>query len=351
MVSGSLSTKDDYMKKYRFHVVGMHCNSCVVLTENELGALPEVSYVKSSLKDLSVDVHGDFGDKNTEHVARDLSDVLKPHGYSLALERQVHNARWEDFAVAIPLAGLFVAFFILLQKFGVVNLVDASEVGYGTAFLVGIIASISTCMAVVGGLVLSMSANYAKEGEKVRPQVLFHIGRIVSFFILGGVIGSAGSVFQFGAMGTLILNILLALVLFVLGVNLLDVFPGMKRFQPTLPSFLGKRVHGVKNSSHSLTPVLVGVATFFLPCGFTQSMQLYTLTTGSFVTGSLIMGAFALGTFPVLALLSFSSLGIKTKSQTGPFFKTAGLVVIFFALFNLINALAGAGIISPLFSF
>ena len=206
-------------------------------------------------------------------------------------------------------------------------------------------------MAVVGGLALSISANFAKEGDKVRPQVLFHAGRLVSFFLLGGVIGALGSVFQLGIIGTLVLNIAVVLVLLILGINLLDVFPWAKKFQPTMPSFIGKRVHSLKNINHTLTPFLAGVATFFLPCGFTQSMQIYTLTTGSFLTGALIMGAFSLGTLPVLALLSFSSLGIHKKAQSGIFFKTAGFVVIFFGIFNLINTLAAAGIIPPLFSF
>ena len=63
------------------------------------------------------------------------------------------------------------------------------------------------------------------------------------------------------------------------------------------------------------------------------------------------MSAFALGTLPVLSLLSFSSLAIHKKAQSGVFFKTAGLVVIFFGLFNLSAALASVGIIQPLFSF
>jgi hypothetical protein len=29
-------------------------------------------------------------------------------------------------------------------------------------------------MAVVGGLLLSMSATFAKEGDKVKPQLMFH---------------------------------------------------------------------------------------------------------------------------------------------------------------------------------
>ncbi len=329
----------------------MHCNACVALTESELNDVPEVSYAKSSLAKHSVEVTGDFGDKKPEHIARDLNEVLKPHGYILSLEKQKHKVKWSDFNLALPYALAFIALFIILQKLGIVNLVTSSDVSYGTAFVIGLIASVSTCMAVVGGLVLSMSANFAKEGDKVRPQVLFHVGRLVAFFILGGAVGALGSAFQLGMTGTFILSVLVALVLLVLGINLLDVFPWAKKLQPTMPRFIVKRVHGLKNINHTLTPLLVGVATFFLPCGFTQSMQIYALTTGSFWTGALIMFTFALGTLPVLALLSFSSLGIHKKAQSGVFFKTAGLVVIFFGVFTLLNALVAVGIIPPLFSF
>jgi sulfite exporter TauE/SafE len=140
-------------------------------------------------------------------------------------------------------------------------------------------------------------------------------------------------------------------VLLILGINLLDIFPWAKRLQPTMPKFIGRGVIGLKNVNHTITPLLVGVATFFLPCGFTQSMQIYSLTTGSFLTGALIMSSFALGTLPVLSLLSFTSLGISNKAQSGVFFKAAGLIVIFFGLFNLINSLVGYGLIPPIFNF
>jgi len=80
-------------------------------------------------------------------------------------------------------------------------------------------------------------------------------------------------------------------------------------------------------------------------------MQVYTLSSGTFFHGALTMGAFALGTLPVLALLSFSSLSIHKKMNSGIFFKTAGLVVILFALFNIINSLVIIGVMSPIFNF
>lgn len=338
------------MDTYTFHVQGMHCKSCIALTEGELMDLPEVTHAESSLKTHTVDVTGEFGDRTPQQVAQFLTEPLKRHGYTLHLEKQKHQVRWSDFTYAIPIAAVFIALFIVLQKLGIVNLAGAGQMTYATAFVIGLIASVSTCMAVVGGLVLSMSASYAKEGETVRPQVLFHIGRLVSFFILGGVIGAVGSAFQLGGTGTFVLSFLVAIILLILGLNLLDIFPWTKKIIPTLPSSFGKGVKGLRGTAGALAPMLVGAATFFLPCGFTQSMQLYTLTTGSYLEGALTMFVFALGTLPVLALLSFSALSIK-KMQTGVFYKTAGLIVIFFGLFNLMNSLAAAGLIQPLINF
>lgn len=327
------------MQTYTFHVNGMHCKACVILTEGELNELPNVHSSKVNFKKLSVEVTGDFGDLSPEAVAADLSKVLEKHGYSLSLTKAVQTVQWSEFTVALPLALVFIAVFVLLQKLGLVNLIGSGKVSYGTAFLIGTIASVSTCMAVVGGLVLSMSASFAKEGDKVKPQLLFHLGRFLSFFVFGGLVGLLGSRFQLGGTGTFVLGLLTAMVLLILGVNLLDVFPRFKNLQPTLPRFLSKHLLQIQAMNHRLTPFLVGTVTFFLPCGFTQSMQIYALGTGSFWMGALTMGFFALGTFPVLALLSFSSLSIQDKSKMGVFFKTAGLVVVFFAFFNLVSTL------------
>lgn len=338
-----------HTKKINLHVHGMHCNACVVLTESELSGHPKVSSAKSSLNSRTVEVCGDFGDMSLDEIAKELTTLLSQHKLSTEQEKKVVS--WGEFRIAIPIALAFAFLFVLLQKLGIVNLVGAGNVTLGTAFVIGIIASLSTCMAVVGGLVLSMSATFAREGDKVRPQIYFHIGRIVSFFILGGVIGALGSAFVLGRTGTFVLGLLIGLVMLALGINLLDIFHWSKRLTPSMPKFMGKHVLNVTKLNHSLTPVLVGIATFFLPCGFTQSMQLYTLTTGSFFAGATTMLAFALGTLPVLALISFSSFSIRNSSKSGVFFKSAGLVVILFALFNLINALVVVGVISPVFNF
>jgi sulfite exporter TauE/SafE len=177
--------------------------------------------------------------------------------------------------------------------------------------------------------------------------MMFHLGRLISFFILGGVIGAIGSTFTLSTDMTFAFSVLVGLVLFILGINLLDIFPWAKKLQPRLPKQLAQTMLGVKKLHTIVTPALVGAVTFFLPCGFTQSMQLYTLTTGSFMAGSLTMLSFALGTLPILALLSFSSVGIKTPKTRSIFFKAVGIIVLFFAIINILASLISIGLLPP----
>ena len=336
-------------KTYTFHVHGMHCNSCVILTETELIEHPSISSATSSLHTRTVEICGDFGDQPLAEIAKELTSLLSEH--TLSTEPEKKQINWKEFTIAIPVALGFAFLFILLQKLGIVNLVNAGSVTYGTAFVIGVIASLSTCMAVVGGIVLSMSATFAKEGDKVRPQLLFHGGRLASFFILGGVISTLGAAFQLGAVGTFVLGIIIGLSMLLLGINLLDIFNFTKHLQPAMPKFISRQAFTVTKLNHTLTPALIGIATFFFPCGFTQSMQIYTLSTGSFLKGALTMFIFALGTLPVLALISFSSFSIQNSAKAGIFFKSAGLIVILFAIFNIINSLVAIGLIPPVFNF
>lgn len=336
-------------KKHILHIHRMHCQACVALTENELSEHPRVSSVKSILSNRTVEIYGDFGDLTSEAIAQELSQLLSQHQLSTTAEKKV--VRWQEFIIAAPIAVGIMALFVILQKLGIVNVIDASKMTTGTAFVIGVIASLSSCMAVVGGLVLSMSATFAREGDRVKPQMVFHVSRVASFFILGGLIGIVGSAFQLGLVGTFVISLIIGIVMLLLGINLLDIFHWTKKLQPSLPSFISKRAHHITKINHALTPALLGVATFFLPCGFTQSMQIYTLSTGGFISGGVTMLSFALGTFPALALVSFSSLSIQNRAKAGIFFKSAGLIVIMFAIFNIINSLVAIGLINPIFNF
>lgn len=339
------------MKKHTFYISGMKCASCVVLTETRLMELENVHDVKVSLASRTIECICDYENLPDEHIAKTFTEALSEHGYSVTLEPQNQKYDWREFSIASCIAAVLVALFLFLQKLDIIQFIGSGEVTYGTAFMVGLIASVSSCMAVVGGLILGMSSTFEQQGGNFRSTMMFHVGRFISFFIFGGVLGLIGSTFQISLTANFILSIVVGLVMLILGINLLELFPKARGLQFTLPGNVLLSVKKLSDRKSAITPFIVGVATFILPCGFTQSMQLYALTTGNFWVAALIMTAFAFGTFPVLFLLSISPRFMKQGGASKLFFKSAGLVVVFFSLFTILTSMSAYGLIPPLFNF
>ena len=109
----------------------------------------------------------------------------------------------------------------------------------------------------------------------------------------------------------------------LLGADLVGIF---RQSKITLPTGIFQILKKIEHKT--FTPIIIGIGTFFLPCGFTQSMQIAALSSGSFLTGGLIMLSFALGTFPILALLSFGTNSFSQSSYAPLFFKSAGVIVL-----------------------
>lgn len=336
------------MQKYTFHVSGTHCASCKILIEDILKEQDFIKTVEVNLKNKTVLVESDQ-DVNNQGLVQILNDKIKPHGYALSVEKVVPeeqdgNVIW----TAIPIGVAFLVLFFILQKSGILNIGIGGGVTPVTSFVIGLIASVSSCLAVVGGLVLSLSAKVSQDGDSSIDKknfTFFHVGRIVSFAVLGGILGAVGGVVGISFTFTAILGILASVIMLMLGLNLVGIFAKNK---VTLPAGLFNFFRRVEHKT--FTPLIIGFATFFLPCGFTQSMQVAALSSGSFMSGMLIMLGFVLGTFPVLALLSFGSSSFAQSKYAPLFFKSAGVVVVGLGIFALLSGLAGLGIIPPLFN-
>jgi sulfite exporter TauE/SafE/copper chaperone CopZ len=327
-------------------VSGTHCASCKIFIEDALSEQNNVQSVHVDLKREIVTIET-TDTQQPEVLARTLTSSIQSNGYTLSAEKVI-NAKQEGDVIwkALPIGLGFLVLFFLLQKSGILNLGLGGQVTPITSFIIGLIASVSSCLAIVGGLVLSLSAKISQDTvNDTKTFTLFHIGRIVSFAVLGGVLGALGGVIGINFTLTSILGILASIVMLLLGLNLVGVF---SQNQISLPSGLFNFFRKIEHKT--FTPLVLGFATFFLPCGFTQSMQVSALSSGSFTSGFLIMFAFALGTLPMLLLLSFGSASFAHSKYAPLFFKSAGIVVIGLGLFALLAGLAGLGIIQPLFN-
>ncbi|MEK9154013.1 MAG: sulfite exporter TauE/SafE family protein [Patescibacteria group bacterium] len=334
------------MKTVTLHVVGTHCNSCKILIEDLLNEQTGIEHANVNLKQETVSFETSL-DGGQHKLAEILTEKVKHNGYSLSVEKKAREEKdngviWR----ALPIGLAFLVIFFLIQKSGVLNFGLGGDMTPITGFIIGLVASVSSCLAVVGGLVLSLSATVSKDDvSDVKPMLLFHAGRIASFAILGGLLGALGGAISISFTVTAILGIIASVVMIALGLNLVGMFEKNIVSLPTgIFNFFRKVEH------ETLAPFLVGVGTFFLPCGFTQSMQIAALSSGSFISGLSIMLAFAIGTLPALAFLSFGSASFAHSRYAPLFFKSAGVIVIGLGIFSLLAGLAGLGVINPLFN-
>jgi uncharacterized protein len=126
-----------------------------------------------------------------------------------------------------------------------------------------------------------------------------------------------------------------------LALGILQIIPkGSCPIRP--PKALSRWIAGLSESDHPTAPMALGALTFFLPCGFTQSLQLAALASGSFLSGAMIMFTFALGTLPsLLGISAVSSTATGTFSRL--FLRFSGVLVLLLAVFNLQSGFALAG--------
>jgi len=128
----------------------------------------------------------------------------------------------------------------------------------------------------------------------------------------------------------------------LLGLQMLRLLPAVTRLLPTMPKAFGHFIHDLAERDANGGAFLLGAATFFLPCGFTQALQLYVLAKASFAVGALTMLAFSLGTLPALASLSAMS-SFATGTFQRHFLKFAGAAVIVLGIANIQYGLVLSG--------
>lgn len=312
-------------------VSGLHCKACEILSEDSLQRVKNVDHAKVNHRTGLAEIYFE----NTAPSLDEIKSNLEELGYKLNNKNdseQNTNYHWVWLTLGI------IAVYWFITRF---NFIDFSsflgqqEFSLPLALLVGLMAGVSTCLALVGGLVLGVATNYSKDHpnatrlQKIKPHLIFNLGRIFGFFVLGGILGLLGSTFKLSPLFNGIMIIIVGLVIFFLGLKLLNIFPALNDIDISLPKKFGR---GPKTKN----ALILGALTFFLPCGFTQAMQIYALGTGNFLDGGLVMALFALGTAPGLfGLGGLASIVKKNNSNT--FFRVAGAVVIIFALINLNN--------------
>jgi len=332
------------MKKITLPITGMHCRSCEIMIGNKLLKVPGVKQVQVSQKNSTAEVYFESQEPNREAMNQAVADagyIVGVPGKLPWISKDVNMYR--DFTKA---ALIFLVLYFVIKQLGFTELsVDGTEKNLFMVLIIGLVAGVSTCMALIGGLVLSFASRHAElhpEASKMqhfRPHLFFNGGRILGYALFGGIIGLLGTAFKLSTpfLGTF--TLLVGLVMIFMGLKLVEIFPKLREKSFTLPPSISK-IFGLQKDDQEYShkgAMIAGALTFFLPCGFTQAMQIYAVSTGSFFQGAAIMGLFALGTAPgLLGIGGLSSFFQGKKARV--FFMVTGIAVILFGFYNIQSA-------------
>jgi len=341
----------------------MTCSSCEVILERKLLKVAGVEKVEVDrgsermVVECSEDVPFEklcrtVSDKGyTLHELDEQHDLVRKKGKLFHLPPGKLQAIGYSFLI---LVGLFLFFkqTNLLPE----GLAVSDSMSLGFVFLIGLVAATSTCLAVAGGLLLAVAQKYNEQNpglsgwQKFKPHVFFNIGRVFAYTLLGGVIGLVGSFFTISSIVSGIITLFAALLMIIMGLQLLGIFPWLSAVQLKMPKFIARWLYsksedenGDKNSGGVISSFLFGGSTFFLPCGFTQALQLYVLGLGDFVSGALVMLMFSLGTLPSLVGIGAFTSFVKRGSLQKNLMTFSAVLVVLLGIFNIIPGLVLVG--------
>ncbi|MDO8655700.1 MAG: heavy metal-associated domain-containing protein, partial [Nanoarchaeota archaeon] len=145
------------MKRLNVNVKGMTCSSCEVLIERGLKKVPGVE--KVSVNRAREEAEIQCADPIT---LEQLQDAVKDKGYRLSLQDSTTQKSPSNFFTKnadhyMEIGAIFlllVGVYLLLKQLNLIpeGIGVTDNMSYGFIFIIGLVAAMSTCLAVAGGL-------------------------------------------------------------------------------------------------------------------------------------------------------------------------------------------------------
>ena len=312
-------------KKIHINIGGMSCTHCQDVIENGLKSLKGVKRASADYVKETADVEYDERVISEEKIFKKIEKL----GYSVLAQKESGPVDFSN--IIATLAVIFVLFY-LLNHFGILNILAPGNVanagmGYGMLFVIGLLTSVH-CIAMCGGIGLSQSLS--GNGKSFASPVAYNLGRVVSYTAIGFILGLVGLIIGGGTsigipyMFQGILKILAGLMMVIMGINMLGIIPGLRRFTIRPPKAITRLIGSKRKNAAG--PFAVGLLNGFMPCGPLQSMWIVALASADPFKGAISMLLFSLGTVPLM--LGFGSFATMLSKKFSRQVMKAGAVLV-----------------------
>jgi sulfite exporter TauE/SafE/copper chaperone CopZ len=299
------------IKNVKLRIGGMTCTNCEDAIRKKLLKTDGVKKVDASYVAGTASITYDANKVTIEKISKLINDT----GYE-ALGEAVNDKPKFDVSRTLGLLIIIAAVYLVLEGFGILRYLVPQELGEGVdmsywlALVVGLTTSVH-CIAMCGGINISQclrkgGADRSGWFSVLQPSILYNAGRVASYTAIGFIVGWVGSKIEFSSTGKGVLMLIAGGFMILMGVNMLNLFPQLRRFMPRMPKALA-------NAGEGKGPLAVGLLNGLMPCGPLLSMQAFALGTGNPFKGALIMALFALGTVPLMFGLGAASTTVGKK--------------------------------------
>ena len=312
-------------------VSGMTCGGCALKIEKTLKRIDGVQKVKADYASGTVSIAYDESKVRPSKIRQ----VITALDY-VVTERHAKPRKKPDYTQLVVITILVLGMLVLLNHFGFLQIFNyfpeaRRGMSYATIFVLGLLSSVH-CIGMCGGICLSQCVG-TKGGSRtvrLRPSLLYNLGRILSYTVVGGLVGALGSVISLTGVMRGAVALFAGVMMILMGLNMLDLFPWLRKLSVRLPAFLTGGIEGKSNS-----PFYVGMMNGLMPCGPLQAMQLYALSTGSPLQGAISMFLFAFGTsFLMFGFGAVSALLSKKFTATLMTVSAVLVIVLGASMFN-----------------
>jgi len=324
--------------------------------ERALKKLDGVLEVKAIFSSSNVYVTYDANAMRLEQIieaieSQDYTVRNKP-GTAAVTEANVKKAAEDKLSInqLLGIGIVLFALYVIVQNTVGFNFIPEinQSMGYGILFFVGLLTSLH-CVAMCGGISLSQCVSYQVDDgspgklSAFKPSLLYNSGRVISYTIIGGLVGALGSSISFSGAAKGIVAVISGVFMVIMGLNMLNLFPWLRKLNPRMPKIFGNKIH---NNKGKYGPFYVGLLNGLMPCGPLQAMQIYALGTGSLMAGALSMFFFSIGTVPLMFGLGAVS-SILSGKFTHKMMKASAVLVIALGVVMANRGLALSGFSFP----
>ncbi len=222
---------------------------------------------------------------------------------------------------------------------------------YVEVFLIGLFGSMH-CIGMCGGFVAMYSLKKPVTQPSLPYHLLYSLGRIMTYSILGGILGYVGSFAAYigrhrGIPGAVLL--FAGVVMILMGLNIAGILGKRALFEDTgitESSFFREALHRILAMESVWGAFFFGLLLGFLPCGLLYPLFINAAVTGSFSSGMLTMAIFGIGTVP--AMLSLGVLISKIRPRLKlVLYRVAAVLIVLLGIQAFLRGMAFNGWISP----